>query len=399
MASTLSLGQASYELLAPLTDATIAKRGSGSTTAFDIRSTTSDNTLYELDIRATEGTSLPGNINIFSNTSDLNANLSGGSDTLNMFGNADFATINTDGVNQSPGNDLINAMRDLTNSNVYSEDGNDSIRIAGKADNSNFFLGSGNDSLAINAASNNLLVELGSGNDVAQFRGQIFDSAINAGDGNDTVQFFNGFGGSFPNTSSVYMGEGNDSLLIGGGGSNITANTGIGNDTVALQGYFIDTAFNLGDGRNSLSLSSGSLFNTSIQSSSSVGDTLIFGPGTSIFNTSDSSGISLGTGNDYLVFGGSVQSLINVSDGADTVVFGARSTSYGTELQLGSDSSADKVYFNMTKNDLTTNFASMKITGAGSNDTLYLGVGSYTSYNYNSASNQWYNGSDTLKFA
>lgn len=399
MASTLSLGQASYELLAPLTDATIAKRGSGSTTAFDIRSTTSDNTLYELDIRATEGTSLPGNINIFSNTSDLNANLSGGSDTLNMFGNVDFATINTDGVNQSPGNDLINAMRDLTNSNVYTEDGNDSIRIAGKADNSNFFLGSGNDSLAINAASNNLLVELGSGNDVAQFRGQIFDSAINAGDGNDTVQFFNGFGGSFPNTSSVYMGEGNDSLLIGGGGSNITADTGIGNDTVALQGYFIDTAFNLGDGRNSLSLSSGSLFDTSIQSSSSVGDTLIFGPGTTIFNTSDSSGISLGTGNDYVVFGGSVQSLINVSDGADTVVFGARSTSYGTELQLGSDSSADKVYFNMTKNDLTTNFVSMKITGAGSNDTLYLGVGSYTSYNYNSASNQWYNSSDTLKFA
>ena len=398
MASTLSLGQASYELLAPLNDATVAKRGSGSTTAFDIRSTTSDNTLYELDIRATEGTSLPGNINIFSNTFDLNANLSGGSDTLNMFGNADFATINTDGVNQSPGNDLINAMRDLTNSNVYTGDGNDSIRIAGKADNSNFFLGSGNDSLAINAASNNLLVELGSGNDVAQFRGQIFDSVINAGDGNDTVQFFNGFSGSFPNTSSIDMGEGNDSLLIGGGGSNITADTGIGNDTVTLQGYFIDTAFNLGDGRNSLSLSSGSLFDTSVQSSSSVGDTLIFGPGTSIFNTSDSSGISLGTGNDYLVFGGSVQSLINVSDGADTVVFGARSTSYGTELQLGSDSSADKVYFNMTKNDLITNFASMKITGAGSNDTLYLGVGSYTSYNYNSVSNQWYNGSDTLRF-
>ena len=74
MASTLSIGQATYELLAPLSDATGVKRGSGSTTAFDVRSSTGD-TIYELDIRATENITAPGNINIFSNAYDLIANL------------------------------------------------------------------------------------------------------------------------------------------------------------------------------------------------------------------------------------------------------------------------------------------------------------------------------------
>ena len=397
MASTLSIGQATYELLAPLSDASGVKRGSGSTTAFDVRSTTGD-TIYELDIKAEQGTNLPGNVNIFSNTYELNANLSGGSDNLNLFGNADYAVINTDGVNKSPGNDFLNAQRDLTNSFVFTESGNDTVRVGGKADNSTFDLGDGNDSLSINGASSNVTVELGAGNDVAQFRGQVSDGSLNAGDGNDTVQFFNGFSGFF-NPASVNLGGGNDSLLISGGGSNIQVDAGLGNDSVLLQGSFTDTAFNLGEGRNNLSLTSGSFNETTIQSESSTGDTLIFGAGTSIYNSLSSSGISLGNGSDSVIFGGSVTSLVDIGSGLDTVVFGARSFASGTVLNLGNDSVSDKVYFNMSKTDVNTNFISgLKITNATDADKLYIGAGGYATYSYNSASDYWFNGSDTLKF-
>ena len=415
-AATLSLGQASYTLLDSLTPAaaqgvSAVKRGTGATTNIDIRSTSATDTIYDLGIGVQQNINSPGNLNIFNNTSGLIANLSGGADNFNLFASSDNATINT-----AAGNDLINSQRNLTNSTVDTGAGNDTIRVAGSADNTNFFLGDGIDSLSINGASSNVYVNGGAGNDVIQFRGLITDgfvsndglnnTIIDAGDGFDTVQFFNGVTGStYSSPASVNLGAGNDSLFIGGNGSysNINVNAGADNDAITLQGSFIDSTFNLGTGSNNLSLTSGVFNNTSIQSQSTTGDTLVFAPGTSIFNDINSSGISLGSGGDSLVFGGVINSLINTGGGADTIIFGAGSTGlYNTELNLGNDNFADKVYFNMTGANASNSFSNLKISGQDASDTLYIGYGSYTAYNWDADNNLWSsstNPSDTVRFA
>jgi hypothetical protein len=102
------------------------------------------------------------------------------------------------------------------------------------------------------------------------------------------------------------------------------------------------------------------------------------------------------------VFGGAVASSISAGLGADTIVFGAQSASYGTNLNLGSDTAADKIYFNMSLADAKTNFASgMKITGQTTADTLYIGYGNYTAYSWNSTNDYWFGSggvNDTIKF-
>ena len=406
--STLTLGQASYELLENLSGAIAVNRGAGTTTAFDVRSgPTGSGTIEGLNIEAQAGTTKPGNVNIFSDISELNANLSGGSDILNLFGSTTKANINTDGVNPSPGNDLLNALKNLTDSKIATGAGKDTIRVAGSANETEFNLGDGNDSLAVNGLSSDLTVDLGTGNDVAQFRGEITDGEFVAGEGNDTVQFFAGLSGSSPYdleqstpaSAFVDLGSGNDALLIGGNTNNynLQVQAGEGNDTLTLQGTFDNTVFDLGVGKNTLSLTSGNLNDSLIKSSSTTGDSLIFGAGTIINNIQEGSGILLGNGNDSVVFGGVVTSLIDTGFGADTIVFGARSTAVGAEINLGFDISAgssaaiDKIYFNMSKADVITNFASLRITNADSSDILYVGTGSYTSYRYVSttADNFW----------
>ncbi len=420
--STLTLGQASYTLLEDLdspSGAIAVTRGAGSTTAYDIRSGNSETTITGLDIRAEAGTSKPGNVNIFNATNELNANLSGGSDILNLFGSATNANIDTDGANPlGTGNDLLNALRDLTDSKITTGAGKDTIRVAGSANGTEFSLGDGNDSFTVNGSSSDLTVDLGIGNDAAQFRGEIFNGEFDAGEGNDTVQFFAGLNGnspydfeqSTPASAFVDLGSGSDSLLIGGFNTNLQVEAGAGNDTVTLQGTFINTVFDLGDGKNTLSLTSGNLNDSLIKSSSTTGDSLIFGAGTNINNTVEGTGILLGGGNDNLVFGGSVSSLINTGFGADTIVFGARSTAFETEIDLGRElsfgtsGSTDKIYFNMSKDNVVKNFSSsLRITNADSSDILYVGTGSYTSYRYvsSNADSFWSanaGNTDTLRF-
>ena len=110
----------------------------------------------------------------------------------------------------------------------------------------------------------------------------------------------------------------------------------------------------------------------------------------------------MGGGADSLVFGGAVASSINAGAGADTIIFGAQSASYGTHLDLGSDSVKDEIYFNMSLADAQDKFASgMKITGQTSADTLYIGYGDYSAYSWNSTGDYWFGsagGSDTIKF-
>lgn len=412
--NTLTLGQASYTLLDDLSGAIAVTRGAGSTTAYDIRSGTTETTITGLDVRAEAGTSKPGNVNIFNATNELNANLSGGSDILNLFGSATNATISTDGVNLSPGNDLLNALKGLTDSNISTGAGKDSIRVSGSASGTKFNLGDGSDSLAVNGLSSDLNVDLGTGNDVAQFRGEITDGKFVAGEGNDTVQFFAGLSGSttydkLESTSAdsafVDLGSGNDALVIGGNSfnTNIQVEAGGGNDTVTLQGTFSNAVFDLGEGKNTFSLTSGNFNDSLIKTSSTTGDSLIFGAGTIINNSGEGTGIFLGDGNDSVVLGGFVTSLINLGLGADTIIFGARSTAFeaeidlGRELSMGSSGGINKIYFNMSKDDVIAKFSSnLRITNADSNDILYVGTSNYASYRYevSGSDNYWYGNAD-----
>lgn len=442
---TLSIGSSGYQLLESLgAGITVNTTDTGPTT---IRANPKGGEINNLGLGNGTGTT-SSTTSIFGSVNLLEANLGGGNDTLNIFGNVAGSRIELDNNDQSntgsagDGNDslsisgnlfsgsgLLNTQRaDGSNNNlnrISTGAGNDTIRITGQANDAFIYLGNGNDSLTVSGTASNLDIKAGAGNDAISF----FDTATNVSvateGGNDTVVFSKQLIGedksitfdawpqsgdysispSFTNPS-VDLGSGNDSLILGGGTSGpVAINTGSGNDTIQLKGAFDNTQFIL-DGRNEstnqtpfagkeriTASPNASFLNSNFISNNQGGDTLVFGNGT-LF---DDSSIQLGQpthggsgslGSDSVVFGSNssiIDSAIRLGSGADTLVFGSNSTFSSSYIDLGNDSNADRIIF-------STGFTGdgVRITGAGAGDTLYIGA---TAYVYNTTSNDFYNGS------
>lgn len=415
-AQTLSLGQAGYSLLAidpaePGSEVLVAQRGTTTSRIYDVRNAAGTGVeILNLGI----GVDNPAAVvtttaNVFDPTQNLTASLGDGSDTLNLYAAADGAQVNLDDL-ASPsgdGNDLLNAQRSFTNSAVATGDGRDTVRVGGTADGSSFFLGGGNDSLYVAGASQGVTVDAGDGADILTFVGQQTDAQVFSGGGNDSVTFTGGLTGSTPGDPSAFVatGDGNDTVVFGTSSTNtdFALSTGSGADQVRLAGSIANATIWLGGdtsvtegGRDSVSMVSGTIDNTSIASNNNGGDTIVFGANTSVFNTA----FSLGDGNDSLVLGGTVMgdtaafpdySQIQLGLGADTLTFGAYGSVSGYRIDLGNDGQADVLRFlgNTVTNSIT-------ITGADEFDILYIGT---TAYNYVASNDIWTAGeADTIKF-
>ena len=371
------------------------------------------------------------NINLFGNLKDFQASLGGAGDTLNIFGGIEGSRIYLDTAQESVNNGLVEDHNDLLSVSgsitqgsslqdnlIYSGSGNDTIRIAGSIENAFVFLGAGNDSFTAGSGTN-VDVKGDDGNDYIQFKGQSTDVRVDAGNNADTVVLsglkttnsdlssdpteFAGtrygnaqFVFSSQGKAAIDMGSGNDSLVLGSGDYiNASFNTGIGNDTISISksSDFNNAYFQLGNqdttqisGKDKFTSAQGNTFlETTISSYNNGGDSLVFGSTTSFLD----SGIALAGGSDSIVFGSNstiTDSYINTGSGGDTLVFGSNTTFTDLSINLGgADGAVDRIYFNAISKDLDQ----VKITGADSNDVLYIGA---TAYTYDSTKLDFYNG-------
>ena len=449
-ATTLALGTSSYALLESLGDeggaAQLKVTKSGSSTT--IRSTgSSENTIEGLGI-TTGGDLIPNylgfggiiqgigdgsvseknsNINAFANLKDFQASLGDAGDTLNVFGSIEGSRIYLDNKSsQTPdGSDLLSVSGSVTQGSslqdnlIYAGSGNDTIRIAGSIDNAFVFLGAGNDSFTAGSGTN-VDVKGDAGNDYIQFKDQSTDVRINSGDNADTVVLAGLTGtstelnshpyeqpGTYEHkpfifstqgTSAIDLGDGNDSLVLGSGTyQNASFDTSMGNDTISIakNSNFENTYFQLvnelatqNGGKDKFTSAQGNAFlKTTISSNNNGGDSLVFGSTTTFLD----SGIALAGGSDSIVFGSNstiTNSYINTGSGGDTLVFGSNTTFTDLSINLGgADGAADRIYFNAISKDLEQ----VKITGADSNDVLYIGA---TAYTYQG--NDFYSGSSLI---
>ena len=447
-ATTLALGTSSYALLESLADeggaAQLKVTKSGSSTT--IRATgSSENTIEGLGITTSglgtvdptvfgnltgfgdaSNTENNSNINAFANLKDFQASLGGAGDTLNVFGSIEGSRIYLDLDNkysQTPdGSDLLSVSGSVTQGSslqdnlIYAGSGNDTIRIAGSIDNAFVFLGAGNDSFTAGSGTN-VDIKGDAGNDYIQFKGQSTDVRINSGANADTVVLSglagtstdlnshpyesagaheSGFVFSTQGTSAIDLGDGNDSLVLGSGTyKNASFDTSMGNDTISIakNSNFENTYFQLvnelatqNGGKDKFTSAQGNIFSgTTISSHNHGGDSLVFGSTTSFLD----SGIGLAGGSDSIVFGSNstiTNSYINTGSGGDTLVFGSNTTFTDLSINLGgADGAADRIYFNAISKELDQ----VKITGADSNDVLYIGA---TAYTYDSTKLDFYNG-------
>ena len=452
-ATTLALGTSSYALLESLADeggaAQLKVTKSGSSTT--IRSTgSSENTIEGLGI-TTGGDLIPNslgfggiiqgngdgsvseknsNINAFAKLKDFQASLGDAGDTLNVFGSIEGSRIyldNKDIYSQTiDGNDLLSVSESVTQGSslqdnlIYAGSGDDTIRIAGSIDNAFVFLGAGNDSFTAGSGTN-VDVKGDAGNDYIQFKDQSTDVRINSGANADTV-VLSGLAGtstdlkshpyenagtydyqpfifSTQGTSAIDLGDGNDSLVLGSGTYiNASFDTSMGNDTISISmsSYEFNNAyFQLGNqdtiqisGKDKFTSAQGNTFlKTTISSNNDGGDSLVFGSTTTFLD----SGIALAGGSDSIVFGSNStisDSYINTGTGGDTLVFGSNTTFTDLSINLGgADGAADRIYFNAISQTLDQ----VKITGADSNDVLYIGA---TAYTYQG--NDFYSGSPLI---
>jgi len=423
MASTLSLGSSSYQLLEELgATGQLTVKTTGSTT--QVRATggpieslgidtsslpvspTFDNWVSSGTISGTQKSS---NISVFGGVNNFGANLGSLGDTLSVFGDIAGSSIFLDEAKDSyesqyssttnpDGNDLLNisgsisAGSEIQENIIYAGGGNDTIRITGSIEDSYIFLGDGNDYFSA-GSSNNVDVKGDDGNDYIQFRKLASDTRVNTGSGFDTVTL-SGLEGSYNDgVAAVELGANNDSLSLGSGNYfNANFNTGSGIDSIVIAGnsYFDNTSFHLDgflennnvSGGDRITSEQGNFFYAStFTSNNSNGDTLVFGSTTAF----ESSTITFGSGNDSLVFGSNSilnDSFIRMGGQSDTLVFGASTSFNNTVIDLGGDTFMDYIRFNNTTGDSLTGIS---ITGANDGDYLYIGA---TGYSYSSTGSQ-----------
>jgi hypothetical protein len=436
-ASPSPLTSASGTLTKGETDSRGTVLKSGNNRTLNLRSSDGRNgTISDLGVGTVGRTPLDNNTtNIFANVKEFTSVQGALNDTLNIFGNVDGARIFTDeGVIQPIGSSVVNESDNTagddfirisgnlsgseynsTRSTIYTDDGDDTIRIGGNVSDTDFFLGNQNDLLDIRGNIDDSYISTdgsgevdgsggplddgaaGNGNDYVRIGGTATSTIIQTYGGNDTLNIGGNFSGTYINTTgidradaAVELGAGQDSLILSNGASTAQFNTGTGSDTVNLSGDYDNTSFYLGGDSSSSggdyfsSDRNGSFSNSTISSANSSGDTLIFGSSNTFINsTLNNSG-----GADSIVFGSGLNffnSSINTNGGGDTLVFGANSSFFNSTLDLGSNSSADQIYFSGTNSDLS----GLSITGADANDTLFIGM---TAYSWNGSN--FVNGED-----
>jgi len=434
--ATLAIGSAGYQLLDfvdddktgdPNTIKVLNATKSGS--AYSIRSKNSG-AIENLGINNEDPDGYDvgngkSNISIFSNLENFQAALGSGSDTLNIFGDVVNGEIELDDTNGfTNAADLLSISGNLVGQSdynrIYAGAANDTIRISKNVDSAFIYLGDGNDSLSIGGTTKNADIHAGDGNDYLDFSGEAGSSSegvrVQANEGNDTVIFRNRFEGSGnplgysysdtqsdqqsdPGDSSVELGDGKDSLVLGKGAKNVQVNTGNESDTISLAGNFEGVSFNLDGvdtdrskydfiGGDRLSSANRSEYLSSTFSSNNAsGDTLIFGSTTNFID----SGIYLGTDTDYsyeysysngagkdsLVFGSSSgfnNTHISTGWGADTIVFGINSTFNDLSIDLGlNDGKVDLIKFGAN-----SDLEGVTVSNASDGDILWIGNVQYT---------------------
>jgi hypothetical protein len=269
MASTLALGSSGYALLdkeeAPSNAAKVSFRSRRNVGQAVV---TPRGSLEDFGIGG-DAEVLAGSqkVSVRGGTDWLTASLGAGSDTLSLSGEATNAHIYLDDTPEKPlgyeppsdasdGSDRLTASS-LRDSYVWAGGGGDTIRMTGSADDTLFDLGSGGDVLSVSGNSKALNVAAGAGNDSLQFNGGLggttlsggtddlpgANSRIDAGAGDDTVVI----NGGVLNTH-VFLGDGNDSLVVRGGGDALGVDASQGSDTISLSGDFNDTYLGLGGG-------------------------------------------------------------------------------------------------------------------------------------------------------
>lgn len=424
-ASTLALGQSSYELLDidgidygdEAENISVSKRGASAL----IRNDEPGNAPVEnfgIGVNSANisdiGTN--DNINIRGDFNNFTADTGNGRDALNISGDlSDVQLILDDQDSAEQFNDRLYIRGDVQSSesnisevrnSIWTGGGNDTVRISGQVSDTNVSLGAGNDSLLVDGGSERLYVSAEQGRDYIELRDPADDAIVQAGDDNDTVVLRGNLFGtgarsiseSYDQTAAVDLGAGNDSLVLGDGSENAQINTGSGSDTVRLSGFVGSTDFYL-DGSSTiaqsegdesgdlLTLSNGTIFNNvSVSSSYSGidGDTMVVGS-QSLFEDSE---FVLSSGDDSLVFGSDFVdfgSYINLGSGSDTVVFGSNAFLDGTVIDLGNDDQEDMIRFDSWE-DFDGNFDYISIEGAGEEDILYIG---YEQFHYHSDSNSF----------
>ena len=437
-ASTLALGQATYELLDALDGENSPSPGDleGQSVVETVRAEQRGGVLENLDIGVREDFSFGGGaglgniraLNIADatqgltfNDSDLRNGAQSSNANLNILRQADGANLGLGG-----GDNRLNAARELTDSQVQALGGSDTVRIGGRADNTFISLGDGDDQLLVGRSSQDLDVDTGAGDDRALFLGALKSSSnvpnsqvqinegsslVNLGAGDDLALFRGGIQGS-PSTNpstngyEVQLGEGDDVAAFGRGSRNdgFVLNTGVGSDVVDL-GYTTtnavvdlgwDNGGNTSSGDTVVLGAAASLEDSVIRSGQSQdvvklagsvidtsldlgwGDSSVDVSGTVLMGSSGSLDTwDLGTGSDTLVF----SSTSDISDGG--------SGGY-VELGQGADSlglygSGYGVEFDLG-NDNSVDvvrfaddhaYMATTISNFGTNDILWIGQGQY----------------------
>jgi len=171
-------------------------------------------------------------------------------------------------------------------------------------------------------------------------------------------------------SNSIFnFGDGDNTLQVKGGASNLTVYSDNGVDNISVQGSVLSAGVNIQTG--------------------SANDTVTIG------GTATNSTINTATGSDTIRVAGNVtNSTFNAGTGADVLVFGGTAKTNVAINLGGADGAIDRITFNkagVTLNDLS----GVKITGASNGDLLIIGS---TQFTYNSAANSWVNGGTRLTF-
>ena len=276
-----------------------------------------------------------------------------GNDTINVSASEYARYYNF--ISVSGGDNLINNSN-ILHSTIKAGAGNDTITSGGYY--ASILAGGGNNRISLTTADGNNTVTAGAGNDLISITGASGNNFIDAGDGDNTVKSGSG------NGSTIFAGDGNNKITIGGG--LVTLGNGKGN-RVSLSSY------------GGASVISGSGNDTVIVAKSSYSRYYNFidaGEGNNSINNSNilHSTIKAGAGNDVITTGGYFASIdagdgnnqITVADtnGNNTLVAGT-----GNDTYTGSNGYDLFVY--KGGNDVITNCARddiISLAGSGASD-------------------------------
>lgn len=418
-ASTLALGQASYELLDQLDDRGVraSVRGSTTTLQSETRGEEVNLTGSGIGIEAQQLRVTDRSQGLIYNDLDSNDPSIGTNANISILANSDGSIFGL-----GAGNNRFNAARDLTNSEIQALGGSDSVRIGGQADNSFVSLGDGSDQFTVSRASSNLDVSMdgdnGTGDDTALFLGTLSagsgardgltvnrgSNIVDMGGGDDRATFLGGVQGGVAGESGyeLQLGSGNDTAVFGGNSESegFLLDTGVGSDVVTLGRNTSNAAIDLGWNEASdlngdlVVLGAGAtLVDSAIRSGQST-DTLRLGG--AVVDTS----LDLGWGNSLVEADGAVvfssTTVWDLGGGGDTLTFGEQSTLFGNNFgfvslgsgadelnligiagydigfDLGNDGDVDTVTFG-----IDSGYAGITISNFGTNDILFIGAGSY----------------------